>query len=152
VLGRKEATNIVRKHRLWEVFLVDKLNFSWDEVHDVAEQLEHIKSPKLIDELDVFLGLPKMDPHGDPIPDKEGNFQKIEKRLLSTLEENKTGICVGVNDSSSDFLKYLDKNNISLGQKIKVLSKESFDGSLTILIHSKEITISKKISNNIYIQ
>ena len=116
------------------------------------EQLEHIKSPKLIDELDVFLGFPKMDPHGDPIPDKEGNFQKIEKRLLSTLEEHKTGICVGVNDSSSDFLKYLDKNNISLGQKIKVLSKESFDGSLTILIHSKEITISKKISNNIYIQ
>ena len=151
-LGRKEATTIVRKHRLWEVFLVDKLNFSWDEVHDVAEQLEHIKSPKLIDELDVFLGFPKMDPHGDPIPDKEGNFQKIEKRLLSTLEEHKTGICVGVNDSSSDFLKYLDKNNISLGQKIKVLSKESFDGSLTILIHSKEITISKKISNNIYIQ
>jgi len=93
-----------------------------------------------------------MDPHGDPIPDKEGNFQKIEKRLLSTLEEHKTGICVGVNDSSSDFLKYLDKNNISLGQKIKVLAKESFDGSLTILIHSKEITISKKISNNIYIQ
>ena len=84
-LGRKEAITIVRKHRLWEVFLVDKLNFSWDEVHDVAEQLEHIKSPKLIDELDVFLGFPKMDPHGDPIPDKEGNFQKIEKRLLSTL-------------------------------------------------------------------
>ena len=150
--GRKEATNIVRKHRLWEVFLVDKLNFYWDEVHDVAEQLEHIKSPKLIDELDVFLGFPKMDPHGDPIPDKDGNFQKIEKKLLSTLEEGKIGICVGVNDSSSDFLKYLDKNNISLGQKIKVLSKESFDGSLTILINSKEITISKKISNNIYIQ
>ena len=137
---------------MWEVFLVDKLNFSWDEVHDVAEQLEHIKSPKLIDELDVFLGFPKMDPHGDPIPDKDGNFQKIEKKLLSTLEEGKIGICVGVNDSSSDFLKYLDKNNISLGQKIKVLSKESFDGSLTILINSKEITISKKISNNIYIQ
>ena len=151
-LGRKEATNIVRKHRLWEVFLVDKLNFSWDEVHDVAEQLEHIKSPKLIDELDAFLDFPKMDPHGDPIPDKEGNFQKIEKKLLSTLEEGKIGICVGVDDSSSDFLKYLDKNNISLRQKVKVVSKESFDGSLTILINAKEITISKKISNNIYIQ
>ena len=151
-LGRKEAANIVRKHRLWEVFLVDKLNFSWDEVHDVAEQLEHIKSPKLIDELDAFLDFPKMDPHGDPIPDKEGNFQKIEKKLLSTLEEGKIGICVGVDDSSSDFLKYLDKNNISLGQKVKVVSKESFDGSLTILINAKEITISKKISNNIYIQ
>ena len=150
--GRKTALNIIRKHRLWEVFLVQKLEFNWSEVHEVAEQLEHIKSKKLTNELDRFLGYPTKDPHGDPIPDKEGNFQKIEKRLLSTLEEHKTGICVGVNDSSSDFLKYLDKNNISLGQKIKVLSKESFDGSLTILIHSKEITISKKISNNIYIQ
>ena len=151
-LGEKAATSIVRKHRLWEVFLVDKLNFSWDEVHDVAEQLEHIKSPKLINELDAFLGFPKKDPHGDPIPDKEGKFQKIKKQLLSTLEVNQIGICVGVSDSSSEFLKYLDNNNISLGKKIVVLSKESFDGSLTILINTKKITISKKISNNIYIQ
>ena len=151
-LGRKAATSIVRKHRLWEVFLVDKLNFSWDEVHDVAEQLEHIKSPKLINELDIFLGFPKMDPHGDPIPDKEGNFQKIEKKLLSTLEENQSGICVGVNDSSSEFLKYLDKYQISLGQQLKVISKEPFDGSLIILVNKKEITISHKTSNNIYIQ
>ena len=151
-LGMKAATSIIRKHRLWEVFLVEKLNFSWDEVHDVAEQLEHIKSPKLINELDEFLGFPKKDPHGDPIPDKDGNFQKIEKRLLSTLEENQYGICVGVNDSSSEFLKYLDKHQISLGQQIKVISKESFDGSLTILINKKEMTISHKISNNIYIQ
>ncbi len=151
-IGMKAATSIIRKHRLWEVFLVEKLNFSWDEVHDVAEQLEHIKSPKLINELDEFLGFPKKDPHGDPIPDKDGNFQKIEKRLLSTLEENQCGICVGVNDSSSEFLKYLDKHQISLGQQIKVISKESFDGSLTILINKKEMTISHKISNNIYIQ
>ncbi|MEZ7950973.1 MAG: metal-dependent transcriptional regulator [Flavobacteriaceae bacterium] len=151
-LGNKIAISVIRKHRLWELFLVEKLNFSWDEVHDVAEQLEHIKSPKLINELDAFLGFPKKDPHGDPIPDKEGKFQKIEKQLLSTLEVNQIGICVGVSDSSSEFLKYLDNNNISLGKKIVVLSKESFDGSLTILINTKEITISKKISNNIYIQ
>ncbi len=151
-IGKKAATGIVRKHRLWEVFLVDKLNFSWDEVHDVAEQLEHIKSSKLINELDFFLGYPKMDPHGDPIPDKEGNFQKIEKRLLSSLEVNQFGICVGVNDSSSEFLKYLDKYKISLGQPIKVLSKEPFDESIRILINDKEISISHKISNNIYIQ
>ena len=151
-LGNKIAISVIRKHRLWELFLVEKLNFSWDEVHDVAEQLEHIKSPKLINELDAFLGFPKKDPHGDPIPDKEGKFQKIEKQLLSTLEVNQFGICVGVSDSSSEFLKYLDNNNISLGKKIVVLSKESFDGSLTILINTKEITISKKISNNIYIQ
>ncbi len=151
-LGKGIAANIIRKHRLWEVFLVEKLNFSWDEVHDVAEQLEHIKSPKLIDELDAFLGFPKTDPHGDPIPDKEGNFQKIEKRLLSTLGTNESGICIGVNDSSSEFLKYLDRYQISLGKKIQVVSKESFDGSLTILINEKEMTISQKISNNIYIQ
>ena len=151
-LGNKIAISVIRKHRLWELFLVEKLNFSWDEVHDVAEQLEHIKSPKLINELDAFLGFPKKDPHGDPIPDKEGKFQKIEKQLLSTLEVNQIGICVGVSDSSSEFLKYLDNNNISLGKKIEVLSKESFDGSLTILINTKKITISKKISNNIYIQ
>ncbi len=150
--GRKAATIIIRKHRLWEVFLVEKLNFSWDEVHDIAEQLEHIKSPKLIDELDIFLGFPKKDPHGDPIPDKDGNFQKIEKRLLSTLEEGQYGKCIGVNDSSSEFLKYLDKYKISLGQHIKVLSKESFDRSIIILINNKEISISHKISNNIYIQ
>lgn len=151
-LGRKIAVGVIRKHRLWEVFLVEKLNFSWDEVHDVAEQLEHIKSPKLINELDAFLEFPKMDPHGDPIPDKNGNFQKIEKKLLSTLEENQLGVCVGVNDSSSEFLKYLDRYNISLGQKIRVISKEPFDGSLTILINGKEMSISQKISNNIYIQ
>ena len=151
-LGNKIAISVIRKHRLWELFLVEKLNFSWDEVHDVAEQLEHIKSPKLINELDAFLGFPKKDPHGDPIPDKEGKFQKIEKQLLSTLEVNQFGICVGVSDSSSEFLKYLDNNNISLGKKIAVLSKESFDGSLTILINTKKTAISKKISNNIYIQ
>ena len=151
-LGRKIALGVIRKHRLWEVFLVEKLNFSWDEVHDVAEQLEHIKSTKLINELDAFLEFPKMDPHGDPIPDKEGKFQKIEKKLLSTLKENQLGVCVGVNDSSSEFLKYLDRYQISLGQKIRVVSKESFDGSVTILINNKVISISQKIANNIYIQ
>lgn len=151
-LGRKIALVVIRKHRLWEVFLVEKLNFSWDEVHDVAEQLEHIKSTKLINELDAFLEFPKMDPHGDPIPDKEGKFQKIEKKLLSTLKENQLGVCVGVNDSSSEFLKYLDRYQISLGQKIRVVSKESFDGSVTILINNKEMSISQKIANNIYIQ
>ena len=151
-LGNQIATGVIRKHRLWEVFLVDKLNFSWDEVHDVAEQLEHIKSPKLINELDAFLGFPKTDPHGDPIPDKDGEFQKIEKRLLSTIEPSQLGVCIGVKDSSSEFLKYLDKYQISLGQQIKVISKEPFDDSLTILMHDKEITISQKIANNIYIQ
>ena len=150
--GKKTAANIVRKHRLWEVFLVEKLNFSWDEVHDVAEQLEHIKSPKLIQQLDSFLGFPTNDPHGDPIPDKEGNLKVVEKSLLSTLSKNESGICIGVNDSSSEFLQFLDKKGITLGKLITVLEKEDFDDSLSIQIAQQKLSISHKISNNLYIQ
>ncbi|MFT6064570.1 MAG: DtxR family Mn-dependent transcriptional regulator [Paraglaciecola sp.] len=150
--GRKTAANIVRKHRLWEVFLVEKLNFSWDEVHDVAEQLEHIKSPKLINQLDALLGFPTHDPHGDPIPDKEGNVNTIDKILLSTLHKDESGFCVGVNDSSSEFLRFLDKKKITLGKKITVLEKEDFDDSLFIEIDGEKLSISKKIANNLYLK
>ena len=150
--GMMLALQIVRKHRLWEVFLVEKLNFSWDEVHDVAEQLEHIQSPKLIQQLDNFLGFPTQDPHGDPIPDKDGNLKIIEKRLLSALGKNESGICIGVDDSSSEFLQFLDKRGITLGKHIKVLEKEAFDDSLIIEINQQKMTISKKIANNLYIQ
>ncbi len=150
--GKKTAANIIRKHRLWEVFLVEKLKFSWDEVHDVAEQLEHIKSSKLIDELDAFLEFPKQDPHGDPIPDKDGNLHQIKKRLLASMELGEVGICVGVKDSSSAFLQFLDKQKIALGKKIEVISKETFDDSLTIKIETRELSISNKIANNLYIQ
>lgn len=151
-MGRKTAINIIRKHRLWEVFLVEKLKFSWDEVHDVAEQLEHIQSSKLIDELDAFLDFPKRDPHGDPIPDKDGNLHHIRKRLLSSLSVGDTGICVGVKDSSSVFLQFLDKQKIALGKQIEVVSKEAFDDSVIIKIDAKELSISHKIANNLYIQ
>ena len=151
-LGKKTAANIVRKHRLWEVFLVEKLNFSWDEVHDVAEQLEHIKSQTLVDQIDALLGFPTHDPHGDPIPDKEGNLKMIDKSLLSTLSKNESGVCVGVDDSSSDFLKFLDKKGITLGKQITVLEREDFDDSLSILIEEKKLSISNKIANNLYIQ
>jgi len=151
-LGKKTAANIVRKHRLWEVFLVEKLNFSWDEVHDVAEQLEHIQSSKLIDQIDALLGFPTHDPHGDPIPDKEGNLKVVEKSLLSTLLKKEKGICVGVNDSSSEFLKFLDKKGITLGKQITVLEKEDFDDSLSIEIEGVKLSISNKIANNLYIQ
>lgn len=150
--GRISAKMIVRKHRLWEVFLVDKLNFAWDEVHDIAEQLEHIKSEKLINKLDDFLGNPTEDPHGDPIPNANGQIISIEKQLLSDLLENQIGICVGVKDSSSEFLKYLDKQEISLGSKIEIISKESFDMSLMIKLDSKELTISNKIASNLFVQ
>jgi DtxR family Mn-dependent transcriptional regulator len=150
--GKLAAKMIVRKHRLWEVFLVEKLDFSWDEVHDVAEQLEHIKSEKLINKLDDFLGNPTEDPHGDPIPNAEGQILKIDKRLLSELAESQFGICVGVKDTSSEFLKYLDKQEIALGSKIEILSKESFDLSLRIKVDSKVLTVSNKIASNLYIQ
>lgn len=150
--GKLIAASVVRKHRLWEVFLVDKLNFTWDEVHDVAEQLEHIKSKKLMEELDSFLGFPKTDPHGDPIPDKDGNLQTIEKTLLSNLKKGESGICIGVKDSSSDFLQYLDKQNIKLGDQIKVMDKEAFDESTHIQIANRNMNISKKIAANLYIQ
>ncbi|OJX52909.1 MAG: iron-dependent repressor [Flavobacterium sp. 38-13] len=150
--GKLAAKMIVRKHRLWEVFLVEKLSFSWDEVHDIAEQLEHIKSEKLINKLDDFLDNPTEDPHGDPIPDREGRIIKIEKQLLSELSENQSGICVGVKDTSSEFLKYLDKQEIALGSKIEFLSRESFDLSLRIKVNGKELTISNKIASNLFVK
>jgi len=152
VTGKKTAALIIRKHRLWETFLVEKLNFNWDEVHDVAEQLEHIKSQKLIDEIDVLLGFPIIDPHGDPIPDKTGNLHSITKSLLSALSVNESAIFVGVEDSSSEFLQFLDKQHIALGNNIKVIHKEPFDDSLMIEVSEKIMTISNKTANNLYIQ
>ena len=150
--GNKAAVEVIRKHRLWEVFLVEKLNFSWDEVHEVAEQLEHIKSEKLTSELDKFLEFPKRDPHGDPIPDAEGNFSVTNKMLLAEVEKDETAICIGLKDSSADFLRYLDKNGIILGKELKVLEKESFDNSMLIGIDEKELRISKIVSSNLYIK
>jgi DtxR family Mn-dependent transcriptional regulator len=150
--GKISAKMIIRKHRLWEVFLLNKLQFSCDEVHDIAEQLEHIKSEKLINKLDDFLGNPTEDPHGDPIPDEKGKINKVEKLVLAELDENQTGICIGVKDSSTQFLKYLNKNQITLGSKIVVLAKEEFDLSLRIEVEEKVITVSNMIANNIYVK
>ena len=150
--GKIVAANVIRKHRLWEVFLVEKLNFSWDEVHDVAEQLEHIKSQKLINEIDAFLEYPTHDPHGDPIPDKEGNLQKYQKIFLSQVNQSVNCSCVGVKDSSDNFLKYLDKNSIAIGTDIQILTKEPFDESRTIKINDSDLTISKEIADNIYVK
>ncbi|MGI0106148.1 metal-dependent transcriptional regulator [Salinimicrobium sp. WS361] len=150
--GHKAAVEVIRKHRLWEVFLVEKLNFSWDEVHDIAEQLEHIKSEKLTHELDKFLEFPKRDPHGDPIPDAEGNFRISNKVLLADLEEGESGICVGVKDSSTEFLQYLDKNNIALGKSVTVVHREAYDESLFIKINDEDLHVSKSISNNLFVK
>ncbi len=150
--GRKIAAKVVRKHRLWEVFLVDKLNFQWDEVHEIAEQLEHIKSDELIVRLDKYLGSPEFDPHGDPIPDKHGNIKTTKKRLLAEIEKNDQGICVGVKESSAEYLRYLDKKKIGIGTEITVVSKEYFDGSMIIEVGPDQFSISKKIAENLYVQ
>lgn len=151
-LGQKTALSIIRKHRLWEVFLVEKLDFAWDEVHEVAEQLEHIKSEELIDKLDKHLGYPKVDPHGDPIPTKEGKFTKSVKRLLSDVLVGAEGICVGVKDSSPAFLKFLDKNKISLGDTFKIIDKEEFDGSIQLKTPNGIMRISNQIASNLYLE
>ncbi|MCL6266886.1 metal-dependent transcriptional regulator [Flagellimonas myxillae] len=151
-IGVKTALSIIRKHRLWEVFLVKKLDFSWDEVHEVAEQLEHIKSEKLIDKIDELLDFPKFDPHGDPIPSKDGKFMIRDKQLLSDVPIHTDGVCVGVKDTSPTFLKFLDKNNIALGNTIRILDKEEFDQSLHIQMDGKELHISHQIASNLYVK
>ncbi|HUH25547.1 MAG TPA: metal-dependent transcriptional regulator [Flavobacterium sp.] len=150
--GKHRAKIIIRKHRLWEVFLVEKLHFNWDEVHDLAEELEHIKSEKLINALDAFLGYPKEDPHGDPIPNAKGEIIFREKELLSETEINQEYICVGVKDTSSAFLQYLDRQKIALGSIFKVLAHENFDHSVTILFQNSEMTLSKIVAQNLFVK
>ncbi len=150
--GSHLALSVIRKHRLWEVFLVKKLAFSWDEVHEIAEQLEHIKSEQLIDRLDELLGFPKFDPHGDPIPAKDGSLPSGDKQLLSNMPVHSKGICVGVKDSSSAFLKFLDKNQIALGHQIEMLEKEEFDNSVYVQVEGKQIHLSHEIASNLYLK
>ncbi len=150
--GEQVALKVIRKHRLWETFLAKKLDFSWDEIHDVAEQLEHIKSDKLIKELDRFLGFPTHDPHGDPIPDELGNVIKVEKKQVSELLPGETGTCVGVNDTSSSFLQFLDQQNIKLGTEIKIIHLQDFDKSMTVHIDGRELLLSQIATENIYVK
>ena len=150
--GQKVALQLVRKHRLWEVFLVDKLKFNWDEVHEVAEELEHITSELMIRRLDEFLGYPKYDPHGDPIPTEDGAMTVKQQVLLSELSLGQAGIVMGVKDSQPLFLQYLDKIGIYLGAKIKVIDKMEYDNSLEINIdHKKQISVSSEVSKNIFV-
>jgi DtxR family Mn-dependent transcriptional regulator len=148
--GEMIALKIIRKHRLWEVFLVEKLKFGWDEIHDIAEQLEHIRSPKLVDRLDEHLGFPKTDPHGDPIPNKKGEFPVQKMVTLDKLNVNDKGILIGVSEDSKDFLNYLDGIQLQLGSSIEVLDFFAFDKSLKIKVNNDlEVTISHKVSSNL---
>ena len=151
--GREAALKVIRKHRLWEVFLVEQLNFNWDEVHEVAEQLEHIKSPLLIERLDEFLGHPKVDPHGDPIPDAEGVIRAKPQKSLQELRSGSEGVVRAVKDTSPEFLQHLDKLGTYLGARVKVLEKVPFDRSMQILIDkSKHVFISREVAENIMVE
>ena len=148
--GKMIALKIIRKHRLWEVFLVDKLKFGWDEIHDIAEQLEHIRSPELVDRLDEHLGFPKTDPHGDPIPNKKGEFPVQKMVTLDKLKVTDKGILIGVSEDSKDFLNYLDGIGLQLGSTIEVLDFFAFDKSLKIKVNNNlEVTISQMVSSNL---
>jgi DtxR family transcriptional regulator, Mn-dependent transcriptional regulator len=152
VLGREIAVKIIRKHRLWEVFLVKHLDFSWDEVHDVAEQLEHVKSTKLVQQLDAFLEYPTHDPHGDPIPDAEGNIPVHTDLVLASLEVGASCILIGVKDTSTSFLKYLDSSEITLGTEIDIQHKEDFDNSMSLQIGEKKLSVSQQITKNLLVK
>ncbi len=151
--GRKCALLLLRKHRLWETFMVDKLNFTWDEVHDVAEQLEHIQSEKLFNSLEEFLGFPKFDPHGDPIPDRDGNIEPHKQQFLSELSIGQSAVIVGVKEHSSPFLQYLEQLTLILGTPVEIISIFEYDQSLLLKINNQsESTITNKVAQNLFIK
>lgn len=149
--GEDIALQLIRKHRLWETFLYDTLDFSWDEVHEVAEQLEHIRSDKLIEKLDQFLGYPTQDPHGDPIPGKDGSFKRISKKALSEMPVGSTSRIVSVRDTSAAFLQYVSEMGMDLKTKIEVLDKQEFDNSLNIRVKGNIYRVSEKFSTNVFV-
>lgn len=151
--GKKRALWVIRKHRLWEVFLVNNLSFHWDEVHEIAEQLEHIKSSLLISRLDEFLGFPKFDPHGDPIPDAEGTITSNPRVALSELKMNDEAKLVSLKDTGNAFLNYLDRIDMKIGTDIKVLDIIEFDGSREIEStgSGNKLTISKQVADNLLV-
>jgi DtxR family Mn-dependent transcriptional regulator len=150
--GKLLALRVIRKHRLWEVFLVQELKFNWDEVHEVAEELEHINSPLLIKRLDEYLGSPAFDPHGDPIPTEDGEIRSAPRMVLSEMHTGDRGKLVAVKDTGALFLQYLDKVKITLGDTITVKEKIEYDGSMEIALDGKGTrAISKEVAKNLWI-
>lgn len=149
--GQKVAVNIIRKHRLWEYFLVEKLNFKWDQVHEMAEEMEHISSNELIDRLDKFMGYPKYDPHGDPIPDCNGLFNIHNLKPVSSIGVNETGVICGVRNHSREFLQYLEKQELLIGKNILIKEVIEFDHSMVLEMGDKKIQISREVANNLLI-
>ena len=150
--GQRLALLTIRKHRLWEVFLVQQLGFSWDEVHEVAEELEHVQSPLLMRRLDAFLGHPALDPHGDPIPAEDGAIRRPVHRLLADLCTGEFGTLAAVKNTSAPFLQYLDKVGLQLGALVEVLDKVAFDNSFEIRVNREHIAlISAEVSRNLFV-
>ncbi|MBS1514767.1 MAG: metal-dependent transcriptional regulator [Bacteroidetes bacterium] len=149
--GEKIALNLIRKHRLWEVFLVKHLKYPWDKVHEEAERLEHSSSDELMKNLEAFMNFPKFDPHGEPIPDINGNLEVCNDFQLSKSEEGKTYVIKRVSDENSEVLAYLSKIGVKLNDKVKVLEKISFDNSIQIQNKSLKLFLSEKLSNCIFV-
>lgn len=150
--GEKIAKSVIRKHRLWEVFLVEKLGYGWDQIHEIAEQLEHIQSDELVDKLEKFLGFPKFDPHGDPIPDAAGNMKSQKQTVLSKLPKGHKGTVMGVKDNSSKLLQYLNELEVHLGTSIEIVDIVEFDSSYVVLLNKKKrVTLSKQVTQNIFV-
>ena len=150
--GKKVAVDIIRKHRLWEFFLVDKLEFRWDEIHNIAEELEHINSRELVDRLEKFLDYPKFDPHGDPIPDKNGKFHYQKSQMLSEILAGQSVVMTGVIDHSPSFLQYLDRMKLGLGCRIEIREIVAFDRSMSIFVNGKEnVHISSEVTKNVLV-
>jgi DtxR family Mn-dependent transcriptional regulator len=147
--GKRIALSILRKHRLWELFLVETLGFTWDSVHEIAEQLEHVQAPELIRRIDEYLGYPKYDPHGDPIPNEEGIIESRDTVLLSEAGPNQLLTIVSVRDSDPDFLQYLDRVGLTINQKVLVVEKLPFDDSLQLEVEGKTLIISGLVAKSL---
>ncbi len=147
--GEKIAVSLIRKHRLIEVFLQEHLNYEWDEVHSEAEKFEHVCSDVFINKLDKYLGFPRQDPHGDPIPDKYGHVKSTNTCLLAKAEKGKNYLVSKVNDTSNEVLKYVSSIGIRLKTKIKLIEKLEFDDSLLVKVGNKDYLLSSKIAENI---
>lgn len=150
--GKKVAIQIIRKHRMWEYFLVEKLQFGWEEVHEIAEELEHISSKKLIDRLEIFLDFPQSDPHGDPIPDANGKMPSLQQLAVSELPVNGSGTVNGISDQSQEMLELLTHKNIQIGTRLEVKKKFEVDGSVEIKMRSQQpVTISDHVAKNLLV-
>lgn len=150
--GKKVAVQIIRKHRLWEFFLVEKLQFGWEEVHEIAEELEHISSKKLIDRLDAFLDFPQRDPHGDPIPDINGKMPLLQQSAVSEMPAGSTGTVNGISDQSAEMLELLKHKNIQLGTRLEIKKRFEVDGSVEIKIRQQAaVNISRHVAQNLLV-